>query len=198
MAARADRNDALAGLLAYPGAGWEEALRAGQTLLDEESAPAARDLADFRSRTADLSPGAREELFTRTFDLDPSCCLEVGWHAFGEHYERGAFLVWVREGLQRHGLAESSELPDHLTHLLRLVGRMEPRAAEDLVADRVLPALEKVRRTLEERDNPYACLLRAIQTVLVGRYASRPPRESAPARGFPAGDPYAATAKVQP
>ena len=30
-----------------------------------------------------------EETFTRTFDVNPACALEVGWHLFGEEYARG-------------------------------------------------------------------------------------------------------------
>ncbi len=42
-----------------------------------------------------------EELYTRTFDLNPVCALEIGWHLFGEDYERGAFLVRMRDQLRR-------------------------------------------------------------------------------------------------
>src|SRR6266568_3182701 len=58
---------------------------------------------------------ARQELYVQTFEFNPACTLELGWHLFGENYERGEFLVRMREQLRRHGIAESNELPDHLT-----------------------------------------------------------------------------------
>ena len=66
-------------------------------------------------------PSALEEAFTGTFDVNPACALEVGWHLFGEEYARGMFLVRMREELRKYGLAESSELPDHVSHVLAIV-----------------------------------------------------------------------------
>ena len=37
-----------------------------------------------------------QELYTRTFDWNPDTSLEIGWHLYGENYERGEFLVEVR------------------------------------------------------------------------------------------------------
>ncbi len=46
-----------------------------------------------------------EEAFTRTFDVNPACALEVGWHLFGEEYTAAMFLVRMREELRKHGSA---------------------------------------------------------------------------------------------
>ena len=62
-----------------------------------------------------------EELYTRTFDINPVCSLEVGWHLFGEDYNRGAFLVRMRGLLREHGIEEGAELPDHLESVLRVL-----------------------------------------------------------------------------
>ena len=59
-----------------------------------------------------------EELYTRTFDLNPVCTPEVGWHIYGEQYRRGRFLVQARELLKIVGVDERGELPDHLMSLL--------------------------------------------------------------------------------
>ena len=48
-----------------------------------------------------------EEAFTQTFDVNPACALDIGWHLFGEEYARGMFLVRMREELRKHGLARN-------------------------------------------------------------------------------------------
>ncbi len=116
---------------------------------------------------------AMQELYIQTFEFNPACTLEIGWHLFGENYERGEFLVRMREQLRRHGIAETSELPDHLTHVLRLIGRMEHEEAARLAGESVLPALEKIR--LPE-DSPYRPVLDGIREKLVADFPDAPRR----------------------
>ena len=104
-----------------------------------------RDLADQFRYPHDP---AMQELYVQTFEFNPACTLEIGWHIFGENYERGEFLVRMRDLLRRHGIAESSELPDHLCHILPLLDRLEPEEAADLVGQFVLPALTKIKDAL--------------------------------------------------
>ena len=109
-----------------------------------------------------LSLEQLQELYVQTFDWNPATCLEIGWHLYGEQYDRGEFLVKMRQELRRHGLEESAELPDHLSHALRLAARMEPGEAEEFREKFVRPAVEKILPALN--GNPYQRLLReAIQ-----------------------------------
>ena len=153
----------LAALLTYPEAGYVQRLSVGV-----ESAPAdcRAHLELFASAVRGLPTDELQELFTRTFDLNPVCSLEMGWHLFGENYERGVLLVRVREELRRYRLPESSELPDHLTHVLRLVGQMEHERAADFVAACVLPALDKMLQAMHDKDNPFEHVLLAAKNLL--------------------------------
>ena len=110
-----------------------------------------------------------EELFTSTFDLNPSCCLEVGWHLYGEDYRRGIFLVDMRRTLAEERLPESIELPDHLSHCLRLFPRLEPDEARAFAEKYLLPAVGKILDAMEE-DNPYTCVIGMLQKMLQDRY----------------------------
>ena len=76
---------------------------------------------EFHAGIAGLSTEQVQELFTRTFDLNPMCTLEIGWQLYGEDYQRGEFLVKMREDLRLFGVAESGDLPDHLSHALALL-----------------------------------------------------------------------------
>ena len=115
-----------------------------------------------------------EELFTRTFDLNPSCCLEVGWHLYGEDYPRGAFLVNMRQTLAEENLPESAELPDHLSHCLRLLPRLETEDAEAFARKYLLPAIDKILPAMEE-ENPYTCVLEMLKNLLEGQYGPGDP-----------------------
>jgi nitrate reductase delta subunit len=123
-------------------------------------------LGAFLSAIESLSLEAHQELFTQTFDLNPVCSLELGWHLFGENYERGLLLVRMREQLRRAGVAEDGELPDHLTYALRLLPRMEQGYATDFAGAIVLPALVKMSQAIRGKDNPYEHLLSALAVML--------------------------------
>ncbi len=106
-----------------------------------------------------------EEAYTRTFDINPDCSLEIGWHLYGENYTRGAFLVEMRGRMRSLELAESAELPDHIRHVLQVVGRLPEEEARQLCRDQLLPALSKMRQKLPD-DRPHACVLTTIERVV--------------------------------
>ena len=117
---------------------------------------------------------ARQELYVQTFEFNPACTLEIGWHLFGENYERGEFLVRMREQLRRHRIKESTELPDHLTLLLPLIGSMSHDEAAQLVGEFILPALEKIRSAIH--DNPYEAVMAGISARLAADFPDAPRR----------------------
>lgn len=158
----------LANLLAYPEAERLRHLNLLQEKLSSEEATGLKPFADF----ADTSQYTEmEELFTRTFDMNPSTCLEIGWHLYGEDYERGRFLVAMRESLREYGLPESNELPDHLSHCLQLFSCLPSDVAEGFAKRCLQPALEKIVQNLGE-DNPYRCLLVLVRDILQKRYGA--------------------------
>lgn len=154
---------ALAPLLTYPDADYSQRIAKGLHCAPPDC---RNQLQQFADAVRGLTTIELQELFTRTFDLNPVCSLEMGWHLFGENYERGVLLVRMREELRRHQLPESSELPDHLTHVLRLLGEMEHEYAADFVGACVLPALEKMRQAIQGKENPLEHVLGAVNSLL--------------------------------
>jgi nitrate reductase delta subunit len=163
--------DALAGLLAYPAPGYAGRLEECRRALEGTVPEAADRLGRLGERLTGRGDEEVEELYTRTFDLNPVASLEVGWHLFGENYARGEFLVLMREELRKHGLAESTELPDHLTHVLPALARMPQGQADRFAARFLLPALEKMLAGLAKQENPYQDLLEAVRGVLLSPHA---------------------------
>ncbi len=129
--------------------------------------PAAADeLCAYAAGLVGASVAATQEQFTAAFDFDPKCSLDIGWHLYGENYDRGDFLVRLRGLLAAHGLDEGHELPDHLPHVLQLLGRLPTDAAAVLAAESVVPAVDKILEGLGQREGPYPPLMRSVRAVV--------------------------------
>ena len=171
----------LADLLRYPGEDYLPHLADCARVLAPVEPEAARMLEDLAARLEGQTVEQMQELFIQTFDLSPVCSLELGWHLFGENYDRGTLLVKMRQELRRYGLPESEELSDHLTHALALLSRMEPERAEEFAAACVLPALAKMLEALAGKENPMENIVQAIARVLRSRYPQSAETEAEPA-----------------
>lgn len=156
--------DALADLVRYPHEALDECASRSLAVLDPAD-PAVAALQRFAQHVAAMPLLELQEHYTAVFDFDPACALEIGWHLFGDSRERGGFLVVLREDLERARVAEISELPDHLSHVLRLLGREESNRAAALAA-LVTPAVASLRTTLDERRSVYADLFTAIECLV--------------------------------
>ncbi|MCG8603645.1 molecular chaperone TorD family protein [bacterium] len=139
-----------------------------QALKDTGVAKKLRPFSEFlrNSKFTDI-----EELFTSTFDMNAARCLEIGWHLYGEDYRRGEFLVQMRQSLAEEKLSESGELPDHVSHCLRLLERLTMEDGREFSKGYLLPALEKISSSFEDKEcNPYLNVVEALQTVLRLQY----------------------------
>lgn len=140
-------------LLAYPGGDYQARVR-----------DCGEPLEEFARTIEGLPVEALQELYTQTFDWNPDTTLDIGWHLFGENYDRGDFLVKLRGALRSYGIAESGELPDHLSHVLPLLDRMPEDERSEFTAKYVLPAIEKLRGGLAKAESPFLALVSAIRT----------------------------------
>ena len=157
----------VAGVLTYPQADYAQRV---QACVAAATANVRERLEPFAAQISRLTVEEAEELFTRTLDLDPVCSLEMGWHLFGENYDRGLLMVRMRSELRRHGIEERGELPDHLSHALPLLERMAREDAEAFAVAIVVPALEKMLTAFAGKQNPYECVLLAVMTHLENEF----------------------------
>ncbi len=126
-------------------------------------------LESFRGFLSHSGLGGIEESFTRTFDMNKNTCLEIGWHLYGEDYKRGEFLVRMRQALAEYGIPESVELPDHISHCLKLLAALEPEDANIFVARFLRPALDVILGNFEDA-NPFKSLLETLRAYLDEEY----------------------------
>ncbi|MFO0903240.1 MAG: nitrate reductase molybdenum cofactor assembly chaperone [Pirellulales bacterium] len=153
-------------LLDYPSEQTVEACELLYIILQSELPEAAREISRFGAWLEGTAPWEWEEAYTATFDVNPACALEIGWHLFGEEYDRGLLLVRMREELRKYGVPESGELPDHLTHVLPLIGAMPEGEAKRFVPACVQPAVLKMQAALGRGDSPYQGVMNALAAVL--------------------------------
>lgn len=164
--------DDLAHCFDYPDSGTPEcAKRAASSLapLNPRSAQALEKLGSW----IESNPIEAEEHYTKLFDLDPACTLHVGYHLFGEDYQRGALLAQLRVELRTAGVEENNDLPDFLPLLLRLLPRLgsdEDRAA--LTNLLLLPAIDRMVSDLGRVQDPFAELVRSLALLLGASSAS--------------------------
>ncbi len=170
----------LAVLFSYPK--WNVHEQANKCMLALQDAPrvAVEEFRKFHSEIASLSCPELQELFTRTFDLNPLCTLEIGWQLYGEDYGRGEFLVKMRQHLRNCGIPESGELPDHLSHALTLLAKLPEEEAAEFASVYLLSAIDKMRNAWKENRNGYAHLLEATFALLSTQFPYDPSRTPAP------------------
>ena len=113
----------------------------------------------------DDGPRALQEAYVETFDFDPECSLEMGWHLHGDRPERGALLARLRADLAAVQVSEGVNLPDYLPTLLRLIARCDEAAAAALAAA-IAPAAAGVLDRLRARQNPFVAPLEAVVRAL--------------------------------
>lgn len=147
--------DALAKLFEYPQGDPVAEVQTAIVELASLDPRLAEPLVALRRALQEDEPADRlyraQERFVRTFELNPVCALEVGWQLYGEQYARGTFLVRMRELVRDTGLTEGTELPDHLSMVLRVIPRAaEPRATK-LARRFTLTALQGMREKLGEK-----------------------------------------------
>ncbi len=164
--------DALASAMTYPDTEFESKLADCLSALDEADKSTRDRVAGWAEHMRDMTPEAREEAYTRAFDMSPRCTLEIGWHLFGETYDRGTFLVWMRGQLQNFSLEEATDLPDHIRHVLPVLGRMDGADADKFSSACVLTSLETIREGLKGLDSPYETLIDAICDWLESRHGA--------------------------
>ncbi len=116
-----------------------------------------------------MTLGELQELYTGTFELQPDCTPNLGYHLFGNDARRNVFMAQLKERMERHHVAIGSELPDHLCLILRLLEKEqseEERSAlmEDCLAPAVARMVDVLRKS--RKCNPYESALRALLILL--------------------------------
>lgn len=149
-----------ASLLAYPGPDYQENVHTCALAAPSE------EMEEFDRMVQGRPMEALQELYAQTFDWNPDTTLDIGWHLFGENYDRGDFLANLRGALKTYGVAESKELPDHLSLVLPLLDRMPADERAEFAVKYAVPALDKLCGGLTKTESPFLPLAVVIRREL--------------------------------
>lgn len=152
---------AFADILDYPAGGLENRLSEIALECEEARAP----IEAFQDATRGRPVHELQEIYINAFDLRPDCTPNLGYHLFGDDGRRGLFLAELKGRMEASGIRLGSELPDHLSLLLRYIGQAEEERAP-LIGDCMLPALGRVAEILGATENPYRHAVRALLNFL--------------------------------
>ena len=111
----------LAILLSHPHAGYLSGLN--NVINSGVSKKSAKYVCAFRDAVADLSPFELQELYTRTFDLNPMCSPALSVHLFGvESFKRSHLMVGLLD-IYRAAEYSATGILDHTATPTRGVRR---------------------------------------------------------------------------
>ena len=151
----------LADLFEYPGPDFPDKVMKAQEVLNEKYPDAANLLQPFTEFISKATYREREELFTRSFDVQAVTTLDLGYVVFGEDYKRGELLVNLNREHRDAGNDCGTELADHLTNILRLLPKMKEEAIRNELVEKVLAsAVRKMvtdfdPKNIEEKEKVY-------------------------------------------
>jgi nitrate reductase delta subunit len=107
-----------------------------------------------------------QEKYTETFDINPSNCMNLTYHRWGDTEKRGLALVHLEEIYLKAGFERiSSELPDFLPLILEFISERP-----DIANSEIIPLYGTVVESLADRlgqaGKPYVLLFKQLIDVL--------------------------------
>ncbi|MGB3342276.1 MAG: hypothetical protein WBA61_00055 [Aequorivita sp.] len=133
----------LANLFRYPEEDFMLHLKESQDFLDEFYPVAGNELQLFSEYMNNSQSDEKKELFTKTFDVQPICYLDLGYVMFGEDYKRGAFLLNMKMEQQKINNDCGTDLPDNICNVMDLMTiSKDDIFLEDLVQNIFIPCLK--------------------------------------------------------
>jgi len=97
-----------------------------------------------------------EEYYIKTFDVQATCHLDIGYIIFGDDAKRGRFLYHVKEEQEKIDNDCGTDLADFLPNILTLLSKTTDEVlVEELSVSILLPALKQMLQKLENDNNIY-------------------------------------------
>ncbi len=151
-------------------------------LLMQESRIQVKDLIEqFRCSCEGIGLPRLEEIYSATFDLRADCSLYVGYHLFGDDWRRSSYMVQLQQRYRSMNFTTGAELPDHITTMLRFLGRPGVLdSAGEIVGESLIPAVSQILSRLKGVENPYQSIMEALLICLCAVHV--PDEAAAPAR----------------
>lgn len=127
----------------------------------------SRNVLQVVKRQREMSLGAQQEYYLKTFDVQAVCTLDVGYLLFGEDYKRAQLLVNLQKEMSDAGVDCKGELADHLPNLLELLVKTgDEELARELGFLILLPAVKFMLVRMKNIKNYYRTFLVVLRYFL--------------------------------
>ncbi len=121
----------------------------------------------FKEHLESNSIGEQQEYYSKTFDVNALCCMDIGYVIFGEDYQRGEFLVNMQKEQKIAGHNFKTELADYLPNVFKLFHYHKNKEfVDELAYCIIIPALKEIIQTFRSPDNIYRKLLVMLLGIL--------------------------------
>ncbi len=157
----------LAEFFAYPGPGFKESIKKTDTVVRKLLPGRYYQYEAFAKHIRNHTLAGLQEYYIATFDIQALCFLDIGYVLYGEDYQRGVFLVHMKQEQEKAGNDCGTELPDHLPNILTLLPKLKDELlAEELVFSVMIPALDKMIGSFRSQENVYKGLLSLLLAMM--------------------------------
>ncbi len=155
----------LALILSYPESGYLSAL--DEMIQSNINRKARKSLQEFRHAIDGMNTHDLQDLYTRTFDLNPMCSPALSVHLFGvESFKRSHLMVGLLDMYREANFPSRGESADHMSTVIQFLPFAGKEERRDILMLILVPGLTKIADFLESKGNPFAHAIMAAIAVL--------------------------------
>jgi len=155
----------LAVLLSHPQVNY---LELAQVLAETvESKHATRHIRSFLKEVEWLTITDLQELYSKTFDLNPVTSPALSVHLFGvESFKRSHLMVGLLDMYHKTGYVSTGESADHMSTVIGFLPCATRADRKEIAKHVIIPGLMKMADFLASKNNPFSHLLRAACEIV--------------------------------
>jgi nitrate reductase molybdenum cofactor assembly chaperone len=161
----------IARLLNYPSGDYQSTIGELYSSLEQYGSSAIEEFKPVAEQFSTLKTSELQEYYIRTFDVNASCYLDIGYVLFGEESKRGQFLLQMKSEQLKTGNDCGTEFPDYLPNILTLLPKIEDKLfKEELIITILLPALKLMIENFSKENNYYKNIMKILVIVFETNY----------------------------
>lgn len=161
----------IAALFQYPGLPVEKNCAFIQDYLIKHQPQEAEVFQTIALHFTNKTLSEQQEYYIRTFDVNATCYLDIGYVIFGEDTKRGQMLLEMKREQDLAGNDCGTEFADHLPNVLNLLPKIsDTEFCRELTMSLLMPAIKVMVENFKTENNIYKLLLNLLQDLLLHKY----------------------------
>lgn len=163
----------IAELFVYPSSNLPDSVNACEIEICKKYPESNSALTSFKKHLENMDLGKQQEYYSKTYDVNALCCMDLGYVIFGEDYKRGEFLVKIKNEQKLAGHNFDVELADYLPNVIKLFHYHKNKEfIKELAYCITIPALKEMLDKFKAPGNIYRKLLEMLLNILEKDFGS--------------------------